>query len=97
MHFKSYIGPDTPTHESHAAYLRQLRDNILPQVKSVIDYKLKEVQNYFTKAKVKSVFNLACQQRIENYFKNPNDIKPYIIPDLPMGSPIGSHCDTQLK
>jgi len=69
-------------------------DNILPQVKSIIDNKLKEVKNYLAKDKDKSVFNLACQQRIENYFKNPNEIKPYRIPDLPIGSPIGSYCDT---
>ncbi|WP_282124338.1 zinc-dependent metalloprotease [Algibacter mikhailovii] len=69
-------------------------DKILPQVKSIIDHKLKEVQNQLAKTKNKSVFSLAIQERIANYFEHPNAIKPYKIPDIPMGSPIGSYCDT---
>lgn len=67
-------------------------DHILPQIKSIIENKLKEVQASLDKTKSKTVFNLGCQQRIHNYFKNPKDIKPYMIHDLPMGSPIGCFC-----
>jgi hypothetical protein len=68
-------------------------EDILPQIKSIFENRLKEVQKTLVKTKNKTVFDLGCEQRIVSYFKNPKDIQPYIIPDLPMGSPIGSFCE----
>jgi hypothetical protein len=67
-------------------------EHILPQIKSIVENKLKEVQRSLAKTKNKTVFDLGCEQRMRNYFKNPKEIQPYTIPDLPMGSPIGSYC-----
>ncbi len=67
---------------------------VLPQVQGVFESKLTELQAYFASKKVKSVFDQACQRRIENFFLNPGHVKPYTVPELPMGSPIGSYCES---
>jgi hypothetical protein len=67
-------------------------NQVLAQIKSIVNSKLKEVQSSLIKSKVKTDFNMGCQQLITDHFKNPKAIQPLVIPDLPMGSPIGSFC-----
>ncbi len=68
-------------------------DDILPQIKSIVESKLREVQTSLNKTKNKTIANLSYQRLIQDYFKDPKKITPYTIPNLPDGSPIGSNCE----
>ncbi|NQY05567.1 MAG: zinc-dependent metalloprotease, partial [Flavobacteriaceae bacterium] len=67
----------------------------LPQVRAIVQYKLKQLKSKLGQKKTKGIEVIYVQDYIEqiaNYTKNPNKFEVIPSPKIPDGSPIGMTC-----
>jgi len=64
--------------------------NAYPQVRSIVNERLKIFEVYLKAKRVKNYADLGYLHTLRLYFENPESIPSYDIPKIPDGSPIGS-------